>query len=150
MGIELNILKDGEIKMSLTEHSIKKINFKGSKDLTIGAKLDDITRDIEIIGKINIATINECPVKIIETEDEDEEDIVIREIDSVRNLANFAFIPEYEDCYMNIELVIKNAMGQIVKTAEFKNIFVVEYKERFNYDEGDGELYLLLREKEAK
>jgi hypothetical protein len=149
MGIELNILKDGEIVMSLTEHSIINIEFDSNTDLTVGAKLDDITREIRLLGKINVASINESPVKVL-SDEEDEEEEVIREIDSVRYLINWAIIPEFEDCYMDATVKINNAKGQLVKTEEFKNLFVVMYKEIFNDEKGYGELHMQLREKQVK
>lgn len=149
MGIEIDILKDGEIVMNLTEHSIKEVNFECNTDLTIGAKLDDITRDITLIGKINSASINESPIKILSDEDDDEE-IVLKEMDSVRYLSNWAIIPEFENCYMDMSVKIKNARGQVVKTETFTNLFIVKYEEIFNDKTGDGELYVLLREKQIK
>jgi GMP synthase PP-ATPase subunit len=150
MGIELNVLKDGEIVMSLTEHSIIKINFDSNTDFTVGAKLDDITREISFVGKINAASINESPVKVLSDEDAEEEEEVIREIDSVRYLVSWAIIPEFEECYMDATVKINNAKGELVKTEEFKNLFVVSYKEIFNDETGYGELHMLLREKQVK
>jgi hypothetical protein len=144
MSIKFDLIKEGEIVISLTEHSIKEIKFFDEKDM-MKHRLKDIVRDITLIGKINIATINESPIEI-GSEDENDE-IILREIDCVRKLSNYSILPEYEECYMDANISIKDALGTIVKEESCTDLFVFYYKETFDYKKGEGEFKIVMRER---
>ncbi len=131
MGIIFEVIKDGEKIISLSKHSIKNIKFLADTDVTLDPKFNDITRDIILRGDINADKTGE-------------------EIDSVRLLANWAIVPEYCECYCDATVKITNARGDLVKEEKFKDMFVVNYIEKFDDDSGHGDFYIHIREREIK
>lgn len=157
MGIIFKALKDNEVVIDLTEFSIKNIDFIADTDLDFDQlQYNDITRDIKLEGVINAESVTD---KKILKKDEfgepildeyGEEQYELREIDSVRKLANWALIPEYEDNYLDVEIEITNSKGDLVKKENYTNIFVCYYLENFGDEKGKGDFTVLLRERELR
>jgi len=149
MGILFDVYKDDEKIISLTEYSIQKYNLAADFDTNLAPRYKDLTRDIFLIGIINPDTIEERPVQRIDIDgDPIPEEYELREIDSVRLLANWAIIPEYDKPYCDAYVKLTNSKGDIVKEEGYKDLFVVYYFESFNYDSGKGSFTVQLRERE--
>ena len=153
MGILLEIMKNGEVEMQLTEYSVKGIDFASDTDIAADPRHNDITREIIVTGVINPETITERAK--LKTDDfgypiGDGNEYELREIDSVRMLANWAVMPEYSDCYRDGFISLTNAMGTLVKTESFHNLYVADYHESFNDNKGHGDFSLRLREREVR
>ena len=134
MAILFEVFRDGEKYISLTEHSIKNIRFESDKAIDLNPKINDITRSIIITGIINNDRINEPERPLL---DEDGEQIMdennvpqyeLREIDSVRKLANLSIIPEYCDCYCDLEVRLTNTRGDLVREGAYENLFVAIWR----------------------
>ena len=156
MGIQFEVIRDGEKYISLTEFSIKNINYLTDTDIALEPKLNNLTRDIVITGIINTESIDEEPVVMADDfgypilDDNGETQFEPREIDSVRKLANWAIIPEYSDCYCDMKFTLANSRGDLVKEMEFENVFIFDYKESFDDDRGHGQFFAHMREREIR
>jgi len=148
MGIIFNAYKDGEKVISLTEYSIEQYSLIADTDINLAPRFNDLTRDIVLIGIINPDTIEEMPKQSVD--ENGGETTELREIDSVRLLANWAIIPEYCGCYYDADVKLTNARGDLVKEESYKNLFVCYYSESFSYDAGKGSFKVQLREREIK
>lgn len=154
MGIAFSVFENGEPVISLSEYSIKKFNFLSDTDVSLNPKQNDITREVAINGDINPEKISRAPRlvksytdidgKVVEC---DKPQYELREIDSVRKLANWAIIPEYEDCCRDANVTIKDAAGRTVKTEKYIDLFVVDYAENFDDSKGRGTFRILMRER---
>jgi len=156
MAILFEVFRDGEKYISLTEHSIKNIRFESDKAIDLNPKINDITRSIIITGIINNDRINEPERPLL---DEDGEQIMdennvpqyeLREIDSVRKLANLSIIPEYCDCYCDLEVRLTNTRGDLVREGAYENLFVKLYEEEFDDETGHGTFFVYIREREVR
>jgi len=154
MGVTFEVCKDGEKYISLTEHSIKNVLFDSDKETELSPRLHTITRDLVIEGLINTDLMNEAPKQLLDDHgdplvDEDgEPQYALREIDSVRQLANWAIIPEYCKCYCDVCIQLRDARGEFVNEDEFECMFVEYYKESFDIDHGNGYFTIHMRERE--
>jgi len=154
MGIRFNTTKQGSDYISLTEYSIKNVMFNSDKNTALNPKINDITNSIIIEGLINFEGLDLPPVPKRDefgrhmVDEAGEPQFEEKEIDSVRKLANWAIIPEYLDCYRDLELDITNSAGSLVKKTSYENLFIVEYVEIFDDAQGHGKFYALIRERE--
>ena len=130
MGVLFEVIKDGEKIISLTNHSVKNVKFDSDTDITLIPKLHGVVRNLIVTGLINSDLVGNP------------------EINSVRQLANWAIIPEYCDCYCDVTIELSDAKGDLVKSEEFKDMFVVEYKETFDIEHGNGLFDIHMRERE--
>ena len=142
--------------LSLTEYSIKNIIFNSDKNIKLNPKINDITNSIIIEGIINFESVHLPPIPKQDSfgrhilDEYDEPMYEEREIDSVRQLANWAIIPEYLNCYCDVETDITDATGSLVKKLSYKNMFAVDYKEIFDDEYGHGKFFITLIEREYK
>jgi len=158
MGIQLEIIKDGVTHIKLTNHSIDTILFDSIKptddddDDKFRPRLHGITKELIIKGRINTDLQDQKPVPLL---DDYEEPILdeygdlqyeLLEFDAVRQLANWAIIPEYLDPYSDLSVKIIDARGDIVKTTEYEDMFVFDYQEGFNDVHGNGWFIVHMRE----
>ena len=156
MGIIFDAFKEGEKIISLSEFSVLEFYLSADTDISLAPRFNDLTRDIILTGKINPENIAEPPRMMVDesgepvVDDDGNEIFELREIDSIRKLANWAIIPEYAECYYDVEVKLTNARGDIVKVDEYENLFVVDYNEKFCDDSGHGKFIVQLREQEIK
>ena len=154
MGIKFNVTKEGENYINLTEYSIKKVIFNSDKDITLYPKINDITNGIVLEGIINFESVLEPLVPMLDDygdqimDENDEPMFHEREIDYVRKLANWAIIPEYLNCYGDLEYTITDSAGRLVKESSYENLFIVDYWEKYDDEQGHGKFCVLLRERE--
>lgn len=154
MGIAFKVYKDGEEYISLTEHSIKNVIFDAEKETDLKPRLHTITKSLALEGFLNTDLVDEAPRPILDeygeqvVDENEEPQFHLREIDSVRQLANWSIIPEYCDCYCDVTVAINDASGELVKEESFECMFVVDYKETFDIDHGNGLFNILIRERE--
>ena len=155
MGIRFNLKKEGETKNSLTEHSIKAIKFGSTTATDLSPKINDITNSVSIEGVINFDKINEKPRPMLDDygypvlDENGVERTELREIDSVRQLANWSIIPEYLDCYLDLKVDTTNSRGRLVKETSFDNLFVISYEESYSDARGHGKFVVQALEKES-
>ena len=137
MGIVFEVKKGGATVISLTEYSIKDFEFTSESSEDLDLQHNKIIKGITISGIINPDSIS----------DNGDGTNIGREVDSVRKLANWAVIPEYLDCYKDINYMITDARGVVVKEDSFVDCYVVEYEESFSDENGTGKFKTVLREK---
>lgn len=145
MGIDMNVYKDGKVVMNLSEYSITNITFLYDMNEAVNSGLHDITRDVLLEGVVNADSIDIPPTVRKDKNGEKKEEL--REIDSVRKLVNWAMLPENSECYRDVEIKMSNAMGILVKEEQFTDLYVIEYRERFDDEMGCGKFNIHLREK---
>lgn len=116
--------------MHLTEHTIKDINVGSSFDQRLTLRHGRVTKDLSIKGVINPETIDNNP----------------REVEAALNIASFAMIMEYKNCYKDITYSLSNSNGKIVLQGSLKKAYVVQYSEEFSNDTGVGEFTATFRE----
>lgn len=156
MGMLFEVFKDGEKYISLTEHSVKNVKYTADTEVDLQPKINDITRDVVLTGLINIDKISEKPQVMVDDfgipikDDDGNDKFELREIDSVRKLANWAIIPEYCECYCDATFKLTNARGDLIKEESYEDLFVVDYRENFDDDSGVGSFNICLREREVK
>lgn len=143
MGIVLQVYKDGKEIIHLSDHSIQNIEFQTISDDMGEYHYPVILRGITIKGFIKGDSLEESYI----TEDNVEQPKeIIREIDSVRKLINWATLPEDTEYSMNALVIISDASGKIVKKDVFMNIFPFHYTEIFRDDMGAGQFHICLKE----
>ena len=126
----LEIFDNGEKQMRPSNHSIKNVQFNVRKETDFRPRLHTITKNLALEGLINTDSIDEAPRPIVDEYgdqivDENEEPLFhLREVDSVRKLANWAIIPEYCDCYCDVSVTMNDASGDLIKEESFKDMFV--------------------------
>lgn len=143
MGIILKVYKDGKEIINLSEHCIQNIKFYTISDKKGNFHFPVILREINITGLIKGNSINEPYTKINEFGESEE---IIREIDSVRKLINWAALPADIDYCMNIIVTISDSAGVTVKEDIFIDVFPYSYTEKFRDTMGAGEFCVVLRE----
>ena len=154
MGIRFNTTKEGESHISLTEYSIRNIIFNSDKNIKLFPKINDVTNSIIIEGIINFESVHQPFTPKLDEygeqlmDENDEPQYEDREIDSVRKLANWAIIPEYLNCYRDLEYIVTDSTGSLVKESSYENLFIMDYWERYDDELGHGKFYALLRERE--
>ena len=155
MAAFMDILKNGEKEIGLTEHSIKNVKFDSDIDINLSPKLHSVFRNLIVEGLINTDKINEPPSPKLDEygdqviDEDGEPEFELREIDSVRKLANWSIVPEYDECYCDVTISLTDARGEVVKTEEFVDMFVIDYKESFDNSHGNGSFFIHMREREA-
>jgi len=154
MGIRFNATKEGKSYINLTEYSIKNIIFNSDKSIKLDPRINDVTNSIILEGIINFESIHEPrPPRLDEFGDQvvnsnNEPQFEDIEIDYVRKLANWAIIPEYLNCYCDLEYDITDSTGSLVKTSTYENLFIIDYWEMYDDELGHGKFYALIRERE--
>ena len=155
MGVLYEVYKEGEKIISLTDHCIENETFDSDTDIEIKPKLHGVVRNLEINGIINTSNLSDPPKKMMDDfgdpvlDEAGEEKMDLREIDSVRKLANWAIVPEYDKCYCDVVIKQSNAKGELVRERNYTEMFVTDYMERFDIDHGDGKFRIRMREREA-
>ncbi|MCL2611389.1 MAG: hypothetical protein FWE02_06905 [Defluviitaleaceae bacterium] len=135
MNCIFEVSKNGNVEISLTEHSIKDFNISSDFEQSFNLRHNNLISEICIKGLINAESL------LV-----DEEGVLIdREVDSTRKLANWALIPEFEDCYKDVSFKLINNEGKVVQEESIKDMYVVDYKEKFGNGIGVGNFTLLLR-----
>jgi len=147
MGVIFKAKKDGETIIKLTKYSLENIRFLADICIHLPPKFNDLTRDIILTGEINPFGDDPPPA---DADGDAEEADGPSDFDSVRKLANWAIIPEYEECCLDAEVTLTNAMGDVVKEDSYENLYTVAYKESFDDEMGHGRFMLHLREREIK
>jgi len=131
MNINFEISKGGTTEITLTEHSIKRFKPSSISETRPNLRNSKVTNDITISGVIN--------AEILGAE--------MREVDDTRKIADFAVIPEFEDCYKDISYKFADTTGKIVAEENLDDTYVVEYEEMFCNYKGVGEFAATFREK---
>ena len=153
MGVLLEVFKDGEKFIRLTNHSIKDVFFNSEKATDISPKLHTITKNLVIEGLINTDLVDEEPKPLTDDygapvlDEDGEQQYELLEIDSVRQLTNWAIVPEYCEPYCDVSVTLTDAGGDLIKTEEFENMFVVGFEEEFDDRHGNGIFTVYLRER---
>ncbi len=152
MSIRVKISKDGTEEMSLTEFSVKSYNKNTFPLEDDDVKKNNLVNELILVGIINQEIISKAPAiqtdeygePVLDESGQPKEEL--SEIDSIRKLANYAVIPEYVDCYKDIDIEITNSMGIVVKTESFKNMYVYEFQEKSDNEMGAGRYLVKFRE----
>ena len=152
MGALLKVFKKGKKIINLTNHSIKDVYFDFEKERDFTPRLNSITHDIIFEGLINTDLINEVPQPLLSDDDpilneEGEVQYELLEIDSVRELVQWAIIPEYGDPYCDVIITLLDSSGEIVQENEYKDMFVINYEESFDEKHGNGMFKMHIRER---
>ena len=154
MAVFMDVYNDGEREISLTEHSIHDVKFDSDLDIKLTPKLHGIVRNLIVTGFIKTDRASEPPRPLLDdygdqaVDENGDPQFDLREIDSVRQLANWAIIPEYYECYRDVTIRLTDSTGEEVKSESFEDMLVMDYKEWFDNDHGNGSFYIHMRERE--
>jgi len=154
MITQLEIKKDGEKYITLTNHSIRDVFFDSFKETDLSPQLHSIARNIVIDGLINTDLVDKEPVPLLDDygepmfDDDGNQQFDKPELDSVRELAIWALVPEYCEPYCDVSIALSDSSGELVKREEYEDMFVVEYEDTFDDEHGNGTFTLHLRERE--
>ncbi|MCT4584555.1 MAG: membrane-associated protease 1 [Peptostreptococcaceae bacterium] len=129
MGFRLKVEGPGVIE--LNKESIQTVKLKTDLPIDSNARTKDLGSTMTITGKILTAVDGEP-------------------FDSTRQLGLWSLVPaEKADCYRKVTLDVISA-DQIVRSINYPNAFVVDYKESFGDEEGVGTFELIIRQKKDK
>lgn len=129
MGFRLKVEGPGVIE--LNKESIQTVQLKTDLPIDSNARTKDLGSTMTITGKILTAVDGEP-------------------FDSTRQIGLWSLVPaEKADCYRKVTLDVISA-DQIVRSINYPNAFVVDYKESFGDEEGVGTFELIIRQKKDK
>ncbi|WXR61493.1 membrane-associated protease 1 [Peptostreptococcaceae bacterium AGR-M142] len=129
MGFRLKVEGPGVIE--LNKESIQTVKLKTDLPIDSNARTKDLGSTMTITGKILTAVDGEP-------------------FDSTRQIGLWSLVPaEKADCYRKVTLDVISA-DQIVRSINYPNAFVVDYKESFGDEEGVGTFELIIRQKKDK
>ena len=140
--ISIKFKIDGKCFIYLTERTITSINFDTVKT---DDRLRQLTKNLALTLRIDNSNLDE-----LHNVRDTTEELLPREVDSVRDLIVFALLPFKNDIAYS-EAVIEMQEGSTGGTSkyEFKNLFVTSYEEHFAKDERDTIIKIELRELEV-
>ena len=142
--IALKLSKDGKCVIYLTERTIKNIRLispKAEEHLAVR-----IPRDIELTILIENAMIYELMDEKVLV---DGEEALPWEFDSARDLLVYAITTcENVYSYLDGELEIADDFTQVVSKYSYKNLFVLEFEEKFSKEGRFTHMKIILREAE--
>ena len=124
-------------KIRLTDFTITKYNKRLDESEGKNEYLEKDLLGIELYGKINVYDKS-------------------KEILAVNDLAKWSKVTAHEkEAYKDVKVKFFDNNNVVYDKMHFKNGFIVEYKESFDYKQGNGEFYVFIREfrdkiKEAK
>ena len=137
--ISFKLTKNDEIIVYLTDNTIKKLNIVCAN--AHKTSLVQKTNDIELFLEMeNINLITEAEIKI-------QEESLPREVDSVRELFDYSLAAYNERCYLDGELEVTDGFTQSVSKYEYKDLFALQFQEKYVKDTKNTVIYVLLREK---
>ena len=148
----LEVFDNGDKQMSLSSHSIKNVQFSIRKQTDFRPRLNTVAKDLVIEGLINTDLVDQEPQPVLDEygdaifDEQGNQQFDLLEFDCVRDLVKWAIIPEYCECYRDVIIQLKDAGSDLIKTKEYKNMFVVAYNERFDDKHGNGIFSIHLRE----
>lgn len=129
MGIRVKI--EGAETIELTEYSVKTCVFSTDTPDDSNARSTDVANTVVLTGKILTATDGDVA-------------------DDTMKIATWSCVKaEDADSYRKATIQII-AGSQIVRQVFFPNAFVVDYKESFGDEYGDGAFELVIRQKKDK
>ena len=140
--IEFKLKKDDECIIALSGASIKNINFISSK---IMERLSlHVVRDIELTIEVDNASLDQLDSDVKENTETE----MLREIDSVRDLFNYA-VSSYDSnlCYLDGEIEILDSFTRTISKFNFKNLFVIKFDESFISDTRETQIFITMRER---
>ena len=153
MGIQLSVYQEGEKVIALTNHSINNYRLMLNNETNLAPRLHGINCDMVLEGFINVDLVDEAPRPLLDddgdvmVDENGDEKHDLREIDSVREIAQWAIILEHEEPYCDVEITLVDARGAVVKEDAFKDMFVVGYEEHYSEKQGNGTFKIHMRER---
>jgi len=139
MAIKLNVLRDENLVIALTEHTLTDCNFHECDDSCGCTMIESDPHILTVKGQILLINTNN------ELDKSDEQ--VTSEVDHAKKFIQWAKMSGDENCYFDLQTEITNAAGILTKQISLTNAYIINYVETFDNEHGTLRFSTDIREK---